>query len=82
MIILLLELAYPLAWGYLGVDFIKLMFHFLQKAYVLSLINYDPLSQIILDGTPNLHKVFLCMNKMTSLDVTCLNASASIHFEK
>lgn len=73
MIILLLDSTCPLACGYLVVDFIKLMFYFLQKASVLSLISCDTLSQIISDGTSNLHKIFLCMNEMTSLDVICLN---------
>lgn len=82
MILLLLDSACPFACGYLGVNFTKVMFHRRHNAYVFSLINYDPLSHTISKGTPNLHTMFPFMNEITSLDVTCQNASASIHLEK
>ena len=53
-----------------------------KKPLVLSLINCEPLSQTISDGTPNLHKILRLIKDITSLDLTCQNASALIHLEK
>ena len=79
---LLLDSACSLAYGYLGVDMVKVMFHFRQKSLVLLLMNCEPLSQTILLGTPNLQIMLVQINEITSLSLTWGKASASIHFEK
>lgn len=52
MMVSLLDSDCSLAYGYRGVGINIVMFHSSQKRFVLLLINYDPLSHIISDGTP------------------------------
>src|SRR5581483_5723030 len=64
---LLLDSANPLDCGYLGVEVTSLIPRCSQNVRVLSLINCDPLSHIISDGTPNLWIMLFWMKDMTSL---------------
>ena len=57
--VLLIVSAWPLHCGYLGVNFVNRILHFLQKASNLVEINCDPLSITISYGTPCRQTMFL-----------------------
>lgn len=81
MTVLLLDSASSLASGYLGIDVNNVMLHSSPKRLVLSLMNFDPLTRVISNGTPNLQILLVCIKKIY-LSRTYWNYVAYIHLEK
>jgi len=53
-----------------------------QKAEKSAELKFGPLSEMILDGTPNLVKILSSINSITTLYVACLVGIASTHLVK
>lgn len=70
MIDLLLDSAYPLVCGYLGVAVLSCIFYFTKKLWVSVLMNWEPLSQMISEGTPKLQMMFRHIKAIPSLSRT------------
>ena len=79
---LLVALAWPLLYGYVGVEYVFLMPRLLQNSWKALLSNYNPLSDTRDSGTPNLVTMFLHTNFLTSTSRMFANASASAHLVK
>ena len=67
---LLLDSAFPLVCGYLGVAVLSCMFHLAKKFRVGVLMNWELLSQIISERMPNLQMMLRHRNVITSLSRT------------
>ena len=81
-IVLLMVSAYPLLWGYVGVEYLFVMPRSRQKLRKALLSNCNPFSEIRVFGTPNLMIIFFHTNVLTSTSRMLANASASAHLVK
>lgn len=80
--ILFLDSAWPLTWGWTWIYIIILISQLTQMSLVLLLTNWNPLLHMISVGILNLVSIIHWINETTSFSLTWTKSSASIHFEK